>query len=83
MVLLLNANYRWTERQEGRAHMNKNVGRRTRPFTASHYVASHNKSFMNKDNAAMHSTMTATLCVCVSVCHWHLLHVSARWINAA
>lgn len=47
--------------------MNENVGRRTWPFTAAHYVASNNKAFMNKDNAAMHNTMTAS--VCVRACH--------------
>lgn len=45
--------------------MNKNVGRQTWLFTAAHYVASHNKSFINKDNAAMHTTITATVRVCV------------------
>lgn len=67
IVLLLNPNYRWTEQREG-AHTSKNVGRKTWPFTAAHYVASHNKSFMNKDNAAMHNTLTATVRVCACAC---------------
>lgn len=78
--MLLNPNYRWTEQREG-AHTNKNVGRQTWPFTAAHYVASHNKSFMNKDNAAMHNTMTATVRVCVCVCNVNGIYSSEEEVD--